>query len=260
MREQIRSDPPPNATNWADKSNKEIAAQLLTRKRNPQDPNAWALKMLLSPLLPHCDGLTLFAVSLGVLLLVWTDSTMRQELPTIFQALGWYGAPLLLLFLLFGMACSLVSVFLRRKRPEFVKWAMLVFAMYITAGTGIYAGWLMLGRSPVWLVIFPAWNTLNGLTLLVLFRAHAVDTECILDEEATFGQIVVAAMAVFVLVTTCRYLFGLHWATAASVTVAYTMNLHHVLHRRIIPLFLATRNDGEGNPGSDPEASPRVPR
>jgi DNA-directed RNA polymerase subunit RPC12/RpoP len=225
----LRNDTPDDAKDWAGKSNEEIAEQLLARPHTSDDPNAWALKMLLSPLLPRCDDLTLFTVSLAFLLLVLTNGAMRRDLPAVFHTLGGYGAPVLSLFLVFGMTCSLVSVFLPRKKPRFVKWAMLVFATYVTAGTGIYAGWLMLGRSPVWLMVFPAWNILNGLVLLVLFRVRAIDTEYIVDEKATLGQMVIASLAVFILLTTCRYLFELHWATTCSIAVAYTMNLHNVL-------------------------------
>ena len=229
----MRNGSPNDTKDWTGKSNKEIAEQLLTRRRNPEDADAWALKMLLSPLLPQCDDLSLFAVSVAFLLLVLLDGTMRQDLLVAFHALGGTGAPLLFLLQAFGMVCSLVGVFVRRKKPPFVKWAMLVFAICVTGGTGVYAGWLMLGRTSIWLMIFPAWNILNGLALLMLFRARVVDTKCILDEKTMSGQVVIAVLAVFMLLTTCRYLFGLRWAPTLSIVVAYTMNLHHVLRHRI---------------------------
>jgi len=238
----VRNDTPNDTEDWADKSNEEIAERLLTRRRNAENPNARALRMLLSSLLPYCDDLTLFTVSLALLVLASIDGAMRQDLPAVFQALGGYGAPLLSLFLVFGMACSLVGIFVKRKKPEFMKWAMFVFAMYVTAGTGLFAGWLMLGRSPVWLMVFPAWNILNGLVLLVLFHARAVDTECIVDEEVTLGRVVIPVFAVFMLLTTCRYLLGLHWATSCSIVVAYTMNLHS----RIFT-FLRAKGAGDGS-------------
>jgi DNA-directed RNA polymerase subunit RPC12/RpoP len=228
----VRSHAPDGAEDWAGKSNEEIAEQLLARAREPEDPNAWARKTLLSPLLPHCHDLSLFIVSLAFLFLVLTDGAMRQDLPAAFQALGGYGAPLLSLLLVFGMACSLVSVF-RRKKSESEKRLMLLSAICFTAGTGAGAGWLMLRQGPVWLIVFPAWNILNGLVLLAFWRAPVVDTDCIVDEKTTFGQAVIAAVAVFILLTTCRYLFELHWATTCSIAVAYTMNLHHILSRRI---------------------------
>lgn len=74
----------------------------------------------------------------------------------------------LTLFAGFGMVCSLVNVFLQREKPHFEKRAMLWFAVLATGGTGLYAGWLMLDRTPGWLMIFPAWNILNGALLLLL--------------------------------------------------------------------------------------------
>jgi hypothetical protein len=186
------------------------------------------------------------------LLLILIDGAMRQDLPAVFHILGVPGAPLLFLLLVFGMACSLVSVCLRRKKPELMKWAMLIFAIYVTAGTGGYAGWLVLSRGPVWLVVFPAWNILNGLVLLAFYRAPGVDTECMVDEKATPGRVVIAALVVFLLLTTCCFLFRLHWAITYSIVVAYAMNLHNSLGRRVMVCLGESRDSESGTKsGSD---------
>jgi len=161
------------------------------------------------------------------------DATLRGDLTAAFLAVHGDRPPLLSLFIAFGMACSLVGVFLRRKKSEFQRRAMLLFAAYVTAGTGIYAGWRMLDRSQIWLMVFPAWNILDGALLLLLLYARVVDTECITDEKATFGQVVVTLLAMPILLTTCRYLFVLHWSITFSIAVAYTMSLHRILRRRL---------------------------
>jgi hypothetical protein len=161
---------------------------------------------------------------------------MRQDLPAIAHMLGVPGAPLLFLLLVFGMVCALAGI-VRKKKSVFEKRMMLLFAFYVTTGIGAYAGWRVLARGPIWLVAFPAWNILNGLVLLAYSRAPVGDTECILDEKATFGQIVVTALVVFLLLTACRYLFELHWAVTYSIAVAYTMNVHSIIRlgRRLGP-------------------------
>jgi DNA-directed RNA polymerase subunit RPC12/RpoP len=227
-----------SGADWSGKSNEEIAEQLLSRTRDPEERAIRGVRKLLAPLLPQYDDLTLFTLSLAFLLLLWIDETSRQDLLAFLHARHADRTPVLFLFLGFGIACSLIGVFWRRKRSEFEKGAMLFFAVLVTAGTGIYAGWLMLGRSPGWLIVFPAWNILNGALLLLLTHARIIDTECIVDDKATFGQVVVTALAVPLLLTTCRYLFELHWATTFSIAAAYTLNLHNVLRHRA-GLFVA---------------------
>jgi DNA-directed RNA polymerase subunit RPC12/RpoP len=227
------SDTLGDAGNWAAKSNEEIAAQLLAPAPTAEERRRQALKMLLAPLLPRYDDLTLFTLSLAFLFLLLIDETSRRDLTAALLAMHGDKAPLLFLFTAFGMVCALVGVFLRRKKSEFQKRAMLLFAAYVTAGTGIYAGWRMLDRSQIWLIVFPAWNIMDGALLLLLLYARVVDTECILDEKATFGQVVVTLLAVPILLTTCRYLFVLHWSITFSIAVAYTMSLHRILRRRL---------------------------
>lgn len=223
------TDAPDEGKNWAGKSDEEIARLLLSTTCSEEEREQRAARMVLLPLLPQYDDLTLFALGLAFLLLVLISPESRRDLTTAFS-IG-FGARLLLLLLLaaIGMVCSLVNVFLRRKKSDLEKWAMLLFAVFVTAGTGIYAGWLMLDQSQGWLIVFPAWNILNGGLLLVLTRAHIINTECIIDEKATFGQVLITAIAVPVLLTTCLYLFELHWATTFSIATAYTMSLHNAL-------------------------------
>jgi hypothetical protein len=64
----------------------------------------------------------------------------------------------------------------------------------------------------------------------VLTYAGIIDTECIIEKTATFRQILITAITVPILLTTCLYIFDLHWAITFSIATAYTMNLHNVLH------------------------------
>ena len=73
----------------------------------------------------------------------------------------------------------------------------------------------------------PAWNILNAGLLLLLFRLGIVDTDCIVDEQASFAEVVLTAICVPILLTVCRYWFELQWAVTFSIAVAYTMSLHN---------------------------------
>jgi len=220
---------------WEDMRDEQIAEKLLSRALSPDESGKYAAKILLSPLIPKYDDLKLFALSLAFVLLVLIDGQLRQDATKAFT--GGFGPRVTVLFFFagFGMICSLVNIFLQRQKSELEKRAMLLFAVLVTAGTGIYTGWLMLGQSRGWLMIFPAWNILNGVLLLVLIRAGVIDTQCIISKKAAFGQIVVTAVAIPILLTSCLYLFELHWALTFSITTVYTMNLHGVLGHLLEP-------------------------
>lgn len=220
---------------WEDMSDEQIAEKLLSPTLSAGESDKYAAKMLLSPLLPQYDDLKLFSLSLAFVLLVLIDGELRQVVTKAFFAELGPRITVLFLFAGFGMVCSLVNIFLQRQKSEFEKRAMLLFAILVTGGTGIYTGWLMLGQSRGWLLIFPAWNILNGVLLLVLTRAGVIDTECIISKKAAFGQIVVTAVAIPILLTSCLYLFELHWAATFSITTVYTMNLHGALSRLLEP-------------------------
>ncbi len=228
------TDAPNEGRNWTGMSDKDIAKQLLSRPLEPlskAEQNRQTAKRLLSPIIPQYDDLTLFALSLAFLLIAIVNAELRQDLTKAFsKGLGFgTGFKALLVFAGFGMVRSLVNIFIQRKKSDFEKWAMLLFAVLVTAGTGIYAGRLMLNRSQGWLMVFAAWNILNGGLLLVLTRVRIIDADCIIDKKATFGQVLVTAVAVPVLLITCLYLFDLHWAITFSIAIAYTMNLHNAL-------------------------------
>jgi hypothetical protein len=223
--------------NWAGKSDREIAKLLRSTTCSEEERERRATRIVLLPLLPQYDDLTLFALGLAFLLLVLISPASRQDLAKASSVGLGAEISLLVLFAGIGMVCSLVNVFLQREKSEIEKWAMLLFAVFVTAGTGIYAGWLMLGQSQGWLIVFPAWNILNGGLLLVLTRARIINTECIIDKKATFSQVLITAIAVPVLLTTCLHLFDLHWATTFSIATAYTMSLHNALRH-----LLALRN------------------
>lgn len=213
---------------WKGRSNKEIATLLL--KRHPLtegDRSRAATKDAMSPWLPRYDELTLFALSLTFLLLLAINPNIKTDLPNATMHVHDGRIQILLAVAAIGMAFSLFGIFVRCPKPDLVKWPMLVFAVVVTAGTGIYAGYVTLQNARGWLMVFPAWNIINGALLLLLFRAGVLDADCILDRAAKFSQVVLTVICVGVLLAVCQYGFGLHWAITYSVCIGYTMSLHH---------------------------------
>jgi hypothetical protein len=215
------------ASPWAGKSDREITENLLPQAMTEEPRQQQAVRKAFSFLAPRYDDLTLFALSLSFLLLWLIDPDLRRDLAKMFSE-GWSGdITIWLIAAVIGMALSLVNVFLRREKSDFQKSVMLIFAVVVTAGTGLYAGWIMLHESKGWLLVFPAWNILNGGLLLLLFRLGIVDTDCIVDEQASFAEVVITAICVPILLTVCHYYCELQWAVTFSIAVAYTMSLHN---------------------------------
>lgn len=106
---------------------------------------------------------------------------------------------------------------------------MLIFAVSVTVGTGIYGGYLMFASSVGWMLVFPAWNITNAVILLVLCRIGFVTTECVTDEAANFFGIAASIIAVTILLGLCQYIFKLHWVYTYSIAICYTMSLQGVL-------------------------------
>jgi len=213
---------------WEGMSNKQIARLLLRRRPvTPENRSRAAAKAVASPLLPRYDELTLFVLSAALLMLLAINPESKAELAGAVRHVNNGETLALLGIAAVGMIFSLFGVFLKGSKPDLVKWPMLIFAVLVTAGTGIYAGYVTVRTTRSWLMIFPAWNIINGVVLLLMLRSGLMDTDCIIDGAARFWQVVVALICVGVLVVGCEYLCKLHWAITYSVCVGYTMGLHH---------------------------------
>ena len=180
-------------------------------------------------LAPRYDELTLFAMSVTFLLLLWIDPDAHRDLSKV--ALFVRDDEILMLGLLaaLGMVFSLFGIFFKRPKPDVVKWPMLFFAVAVTAGTGIYAGYVTLQLARGWLVVFPIWNILNGILLILILRAGLLAPDCIIDGAAKLWQLVITLLTVGLLLGLCHYVFKLHWAISYSICLGYTMSLHRAV-------------------------------
>jgi hypothetical protein len=138
---------------------------------------------------------------------------------------------ILSLAFLTGFGLSLYHVFTSREKISFEKMIMMLFAVVTNAGTGIIAGWYVIKHSGVhnWLLIFPIWNIINGVLLLLMLRFRIVDEECISDRDATAKQVILGLIAVFVIFIFCNYVFKLHWSITLSICIIYTTSFDKAL-------------------------------
>lgn len=130
-----------------------------------------------------------------------------------------------------GALFCLVNVFFAREKSEFEKTLMLFFAVLVTVGAGFSAGRPMMSGGFGLLTLFPLWNILNGLLLLILATFGILDEDCLTGERATVRQVLLATASITLLILACHHLWHLNPLTTFSIAVAYTMSLHNIVRR-----------------------------
>lgn len=180
-------------------------------------------------LLPNFDEITLFTLSFSLLFLLAISTNLRQEIWTAIVTLKDLREPtifILVLMMAAGMILSFLNVFFRTQKYNFEKYLMLLFAVFVTAGTGIYSGWLVLKEAKDWMMIFPIWNIVNGGILLYLLRDGVLDTDCIVENEFNHWQVLASVFCVGTILAACNYYFKMHWAISYSICACYTLTIN----------------------------------
>jgi hypothetical protein len=182
-------------------------------------------------LIPTYDELSLFLMSATFILLSVTNATMREQLHKRIIAVNDPRLYLLSLLFLGGIVLSIYHVFTTREKTRFEKMVMLFFAVAVNAGTGIISGWYVIKSNNVhnWQLIFPLWNIINGILLLVMLRLKIIDEECISDRDATPTQIILGLLAVLIIFVFCNYVFKLYWAITFSICIIYAASFDKAL-------------------------------
>jgi DNA-directed RNA polymerase subunit RPC12/RpoP len=180
--------------------------------------------------IPIYDELSLFLMAATLILLYATNPPMREQ---IYKWIASKDAHIFFWFLVFmgGLCLSICHVFTTKKKTDIEKWVMLIFAVLANAGTGIIAGIYVIKNSAVrnWLLVFPIWNIINGVLLLLMLRFRIIDEECISDRKATLVQIILGLIAVLAIFIFCNYVFKLYWAITFSICIVYTTSFDSAL-------------------------------
>ncbi len=123
-----------------------------------------------------------------------------------------------------------------KEETDFIKKIMLVFAVLINAVTGIIAGVYILRNTTAfnWLLVFPIWNIINCVLLLMMLFFNIIDEESISDHDTTAVQIILGLIAVLVIFVFCNYVFKLYWAITFSICIIYTTSFDRAL-QNILP-------------------------
>ena len=173
-------------------------------------------------LIPNYDELSLFLMSAVFIILYFTSSRLQDDIITFLMRLDILRRYLYVGLFMLGMSLCLYHVFTPREKTDIEKGIMLLFAISINAATGIIAGFYMFKESPGWLFIFPAWNIINSILLIVMQYVNLFDEGQISDRDATITQVIIGLAAILTIFYICNNVFKLHWAITYSICIIYT--------------------------------------
>ncbi len=148
-----------------------------------------------------------------------------------------------ILFILLTFLIALPFQVFFKRNIDITKKIMMFFAIMINTLIGIIAGVhvLMNTTAPNWLIVFPIWNIINCVLLLLMLFFNIIDEECISDRKATLVQIVLGLVSVFIIFVFCNYVFKLYWAITFSICIVYTTSFDRAL-QSVLP-GIAYRED-----------------
>jgi hypothetical protein len=121
---------------------------------------------------------------------------------------------------------------------------MLFFAVLVNTIGGIVAGIYVLKNATIhdWLLVFPIWNIINSVLLLLMLFFNIIDEECISDRKTTPVQIVLGLIAVLVIFILCNYVFKLYWAITFSICIIYATSFDKAL-QSVFPDLVHRENE-----------------
>lgn len=180
--------------------------------------------------IPVYDELSLFLMAVTLILLGLANAPMREQIHNWMKSQSVH-IYLWAVIVLGGVCLSIYHVFTTREKTDIEKMIMLIFAVLTNAGAGIVAGVYVIKNSDVhnWLIVFPIWNIINGVLLLLMLRFRIIDTECISDRDATITDVIIGLAAVLVIFILCNYVFKLYWAITFSICIIYATSFDKAL-------------------------------
>jgi hypothetical protein len=173
-------------------------------------------------LIPNYDELSLFLMAGVFIMLYFTNSKLQDDITWYLMRLGVWRRYIYLGLFMLGMFLCLYHVFTKRQKTEAEKSIMLLFAVSINAATGFIAGFYMFKESPGWLFVFPVWNIINSILLIVMQYVNLFDEDRISNRDATITQVILGSIAILIIFYICNYIFNLHWAITYSICIIYT--------------------------------------
>lgn len=184
-------------------------------------------------LIPTYDKLSVLLMSLTFILLFMTNSQMRVLIPNAnetSQTESFAFVTKYTLILIFSIILFF-RIFVQKEDVDLKKRIMVFFVVLINACTGIIAGIYAIinTASSNWLLVFPIWNIINSVLLILMLYARIIDEECIIDRKMTVAEFLFGLAAVIIIFAFCNYVFKLHWAITFSICIIYTTSFDRAL-------------------------------
>ncbi len=182
-------------------------------------------------LVPTYDELSLFLMAATLILLYAMNAPMREQIYKSMTKVHDVRVYAVAVLFLCGMGLSIYHIFTTREKTDFEKKIMLLFAVLTNAGTGIFSAWYVIKNSAVndWLLVFPIWNIVNSVLMLLMLRIEIINEECISDRNATIAQVTIGLASVLIMFVFCNFVFHLHWAITFSICIVYTTSFDRAL-------------------------------
>jgi hypothetical protein len=181
--------------------------------------------------IPTYDELSLFLMAATLILLYAMNAPMREQIYYSMTKVHDVRVYAIAVFFLCGLCLSIYHIFTTREKTDFEKKVMLFFAVLTNAGTGILSGWYVIKTSIVhdWLLVFPIWNIVNSVLMLLMLRTEIINEQGISDRNATMAQVAIGLASVFIMFIFCNFVFHLYWAITFSICIVYTTSFDRAL-------------------------------
>lgn len=177
---------------------------------------------------PRYNECALFLMSFSFLLLFLTDSRLLLgSLKIISENSVDLQICALLVAFVFGIAFSLYHVFVRREKTTEEKRFMLFFAVTVNGVSGFLSGKEMLMDSRGLLLVFPIWNIINAVLLLILYLSEVIDEGDIEDDDASPLQVILGSVVVLAVLFVCQHWFNMTWPVVFSLCLVYATTFNH---------------------------------
>lgn len=173
-------------------------------------------------------------MTVALFLLFFFDESFRSK---VFRLVAEFGSDafrvvILILLFLAGGLLSVYHVFTERRKTKVEKGAMLFFALMTNALCGMLASGHILknwGDAPGILMVFPLWNVINCLLLLILFKVGVINETSVTDENARSGEVIFGFVIILGIFVLCRFVFELYWALTFSICAVYATSFSDAL-------------------------------
>ncbi|MBI1920951.1 MAG: hypothetical protein HYS23_07690 [Geobacter sp.] len=178
---------------------------------------------------PTYDELTLFVISFTCVLFFASEFKSAFGQGNLSSSANGAGPILLSIIIVGGIALSFYHSFSKRKKTRIEKQIMFIFAAFVSAFSGIWAGTYMLSAGAGHMAVFPILNIASSYMLLTQIKERAMDEDCVEDRNARLLEVLVSASIAMLIFFVSHHLLHHHWAATLSITVAYATNLNRII-------------------------------